>query len=267
MVGTQECLGKTRATSGFSTQASAPVDNARFQVSFPGPQPLGSPSSTHVSNPSCAGAEIPELGLVSGWELRGWVPRKWQHYLCAGLWVRWGGVCTLSRLCSSLPFVCLGPLGLTCMGLHVLQQVAVELELDTAGTACVGFWGRQVTCDRWLIPRHPDTGLQAALKVGDPDTYLGPRAQPIHWPVTSLERETLWGGRNTEKGRQAETGCSSKCLLHARHCSERTGKDNIQAPGALRKHTVPLTGHSSAPCPWHHTRATAMDRRSEQMHE
>lgn len=118
-------------------------------------------------------------------------------------------MCTLSGLCSSLPFVHLGPLGLTCMGLHVLQQVAVELELDTAGTACVRFWGRQVTCGRWFIPRHPDTGLQAALKVGDPDAYLGPRAQPIHWPVTSLERETLWGGRNTEKGRPAEIGRSS----------------------------------------------------------
>lgn len=116
----------------------------------------------------------------------------------------WGGVCTLSGLCWSLPFVCLGPLGLTCMGLHVLQQVAVELKLDTTGTACVGFWGRQVTCDR-----YPDTGLQAALKVGEPDAYLGPRARPVHCPVSSLERETLWKGRNTEKGRPAETGCSS----------------------------------------------------------
>lgn len=181
-------------------------------------------------------------------------------------------MCTLSGLCWSLPFVCLGPLGLTCMGLHVLQQVAVELKLDTTGTACVGFWGRQVTCDRWLISRYPDTGLQAALKVGDPDTYLGLRAQPVHWPVTSLERETLWRGRNTEKGRPAETGCSSnglliKCLLHARHCSERTGKDNIQAPRALRKHTVPLGVHSSAPCPWHHTGVTAMNKMSEQMNK
>lgn len=58
------------------------------------------------------------------------------------------------------------PLGLTCMGLHVLQEVAVELKLDATGATCVGFWGRQVTCDRWLIPRYPDTGLQAALKVG-----------------------------------------------------------------------------------------------------
>lgn len=29
--------------------------------------------------------------------------------------------------------------GLTSMGLHVLQQVVVELELDATGTTCVGF--------------------------------------------------------------------------------------------------------------------------------
>lgn len=98
----------------------------------------------------------------------------------------WGGVCAQRGLCWSLPFVCLGPLGLTCMGLHVLQQVAVELKLDTTGTACVGFWGRQVTCDRWLIPRYPDTGLQAALKVGEPDAYLGPGAQGPACPLSCL---------------------------------------------------------------------------------
>lgn len=31
-----------------------------------------------------------------------------------------------------------GPL--TCVGLHVLQQVVVELELDPTGAAGVGFW-------------------------------------------------------------------------------------------------------------------------------
>lgn len=120
----------------------------------------------------------------------------------------WGGVCTLSGLCWSLLFVCLGPLGLTCMGLHVLQQVAVELKLDTTGTACVGFWGRQVTCDR-----YPDTGLQAALKVGEPDAYLGPGAQgpgPSLSTVLSLAwRGKRCGKEETEKGRPAETGCSS----------------------------------------------------------
>lgn len=82
-----------------------------------------------------------------------------------------------------------------------------------------------------------------------------------------MERQKHREGK-TGRDRLLATGLLLiKCLLHARHCSERTGKDNIQALGALRKHTVPLAVHSSAPCPWHHTRATAMDRRSEQMRE
>lgn len=41
----------------------------------------------------------------------------------------------------------------------------------------------------------------------------GPRAQPVHCPVSSLERETLWKGRN----REGKTGRDR--LLEQRACS------------------------------------------------
>lgn len=81
------------------------------------------------------------------------------------------------------------PLGLTCMGLHVLQQVAVELKLNPTGAARVGFWGRQVTCDRWLTPRYPDTGLQAVLKVGTQMHSWGPG------PSLSTGLSLAWRGK------------------------------------------------------------------------
>lgn len=46
--------------------------------------------------------------------------------------------------------------GLTCMGLHVLQKIAVELKLDPTGATRVGFWR-----DRWHVTSAPYPGTMA----------------------------------------------------------------------------------------------------------
>lgn len=113
---------------------------------------------------------MPEFRLASnegqaGWGSEGKFPESASD-VCVWLWVGWGGcVCSGRVLLAASVFVFGGPLGLTCMGLHVLQKVAVELKLDPTGAARVGFWGDRWACDRWQILRHPDIGLQAALKV------------------------------------------------------------------------------------------------------
>lgn len=50
---------------------------------------------------------------------------------------RW--VCSHCVLVSLLSLTCICRRGLTSVGLHVLQQVVVELELDATGTTSVGF--------------------------------------------------------------------------------------------------------------------------------
>lgn len=104
---------------------------------------------------------MPEFKLASdegwaGWGSEGKFPESARD-VWVQLWWDGEGVCALGGFCWSL--------GLTCVGLHVLQQVAVELKLDPTGATRVGFWGDRWACDRWPILRYPDTGLQAASKV------------------------------------------------------------------------------------------------------
>lgn len=110
-----------------------------------------------------------------------------------------GGGCALRGFCWSL--------GLTCVGLHVLQQVAVELKLDPTGAARVGFWGDRWACDRWSILRHPDTGLQAASKVGIQVHTWGPGPSLLTGLSTSLETERPRRGRSRKRGSHTDIGC------------------------------------------------------------
>lgn len=121
------------------------------------------------------------------------------------------------------------------MGLHVLQQVVVELELDPTGTAGVGLWGETGS----VRGRTPPGAC-----CGDPDTHWvrcsGPWAQPVCSPALAVR--SGWGhGCEGEEDMQLETmgpggAVFIECLLRAGHCSGHLGgawEDHIRGPRAL----------------------------------
>lgn len=134
---------------------------------------------------------------------------------------------------------------LTRVGLHVLQQVVVELELDPTGATRVGFCGEK----RSIVlgaegPWAPSCWAVGRFGTGDPQHTRGLWAQP-DLPL-ALTGEGEAGGRKDRWGEEdvrpqrASDGSGSHSL--SAYCVPGTvlgtGDGREEGPGALRQRRV-----------------------------